>query len=87
MRIKELPILLHQLALLQAYLYEIFDGEKQRCENNFKHTKWYLKDKHSEKTVEQIIAFFNQEGLCCDCDVIRRLDLRNYSSGTLNFHK
>lgn len=86
MREKKLPILIHQLALLQAYLYEIFEAEK-RCEKNFKHTKWYLKDKHSEKTIEKIVEFFNQEGLNCDCDVIRKLDLRNYSNSSLNFHK
>jgi hypothetical protein len=85
MKEKKLPILIHQLALLQAYLYEVFEGEK-RCQRNYKYTNWYLKDKYSEKTIEQIIGFFNQEGLSCDCDLITKLNLRNYSNGNLIFH-
>ena len=81
----EAPIPIHHLALLQAYLYEIFGGEK-KCEKDFKYTKWYLEENFSKKTIEQIIKFFNQEGLNCDCDVIKKLDLRNYSNNNLNLH-
>jgi len=69
----KLPI--HQLAFLQAYLYEIFSTEK-KCEENFKHTEWYLNENFSGKDIEQIIKFFNKEGLNCDCDIIKKLDLR-----------
>jgi len=81
----ELPILIHQLAFLQAYLYEIFGGEK-KCENNFKHTKWYLKENFTDKKIDLILEFFNSYGLKCDCDILKKFDLKNYSSVTLNFH-
>ena len=81
----ELPIPIHQLALLQAYLYEIFGGEK-KCEKNFKYTKWYLKENFSEIELESIFIFFKEKELYCDYDVIKKFDLKNYSIDNLNFH-
>ena len=81
----ELPIPIHQLALLQAYLYEIFGGEK-KCKKNFKYTKWYLKENFSEMELESIFIFFKEKELYCDCDVIKKLDLKDYSIDNLNFH-
>ena len=81
----EAPIPVHQLALLQAFLYEIFGGEK-KCEKDFSYTKWYLKEKFSPKDIEMIIAFFKEEEIGCDCDILKKLDLRNVIEGRLNFH-
>ncbi len=81
----ELPILIHQLALLQAYLYEIFVGEK-KCENNFKYSIWYLKEKFSDKKVDSVLEFFKSYGLKCDCDIINKFDLREILDEKMNFH-
>lgn len=83
---ERLSIPVHQLAFLQAYLYEVFSTEK-RCEENFKHTEWYLNENYSEKDAEQIIKFFNEEGLNCDCDLLKKLDLQKLYGESLNFHK
>jgi len=80
------PIPIYQLALLQAYLYEVFTAE-ERCEENFTHSKWYLKKNFSKEKIEEIIKFFNNKGIKCDCDVIKQLDLKDFSDDTLNFHK
>jgi len=82
----ELPVPIYRLALLQAYLYEIFTTEK-RCEKDFRYTDWYLTQNFSKKEIEQIIQFFINEGIQCDCGVIKKLDLKDFSDGTLNFHK
>jgi len=82
----QLPIPIYQLALLQAYLYEIFSSEKE-CQKNFKYTEWYLNENFHQDEIEKIIDFFNKEGLSCDCGIIKKLDLRAYSNGILNFHK
>jgi len=80
-----LPIQIHQLAFLQAYLYEIF-SEENKCTNSFKHSKWYLKENYSEKEIEAILMSFKQIGVSCDCDIIKKLDLQDYLKGKLNFH-
>jgi len=82
----KLPMPIYRLAFLQAYLYENFSTEKE-CENNFKYTEWYLKENFSENEIEKIIKFFNNEGVNCDCGVIKKLDLKDYSNRQLNFHK
>jgi len=46
-----LPIRIHKLALLQAYLYEIFSTEKE-CKKNFRYTEWYLNENFSKKDIE-----------------------------------
>lgn len=81
----ELPVPIHILAFLQAYLYEIFSAEKQ-CESNFKYTEWYFGENYSDKEVEVVIEFFKDFGVKCDCDVIRKLDLREISEGIINYH-
>ncbi len=81
----EAPIPIHHLALLQAYLYEIFGGEK-KCEKDFTYTRWYLKEKFLLKDIEMVIAFFKEKGIGCDCDILKKLNLQNLSNGKLNFH-
>jgi hypothetical protein len=81
----ELPIPIHHLALLQAYLYEIFGGEK-KCEKNFKYTKWYLKGNFSDPVVEEVMNFFRNGDLTCDCDILKKFDLRDLSNRKINFH-
>ena len=81
----ELPIPIHQLALLQAYLYEIFVGEK-RCEKDFKYTKWYLKENFTNKQIDSIFEFLKSYGFKCDCDIIKKLDLSEISDGIIHLH-
>jgi hypothetical protein len=82
----KLPIPIYKFALLQAYLYEIFIAEK-RCEQNLNHTEWYLAKDFSEEKIEEIVKFFNNEGIQCDCDVINKLELKDFSEGILNTHR
>jgi len=86
MKKNELPIAIYQLALLQAYLYEIFSIDK-KCEKNFKYTEWYLRDNFSAEEVDAIIKFFKDEGINCDCDILRKLDLRKLANDIIKFHK
>ena len=80
------PIPIYQLALLLAYLYEIFTAEKS-CEQNFRHSRCYLTKNFSEEKIEEIIKFFNNKSIKCDCDVIKKLDLKDFSVDTLSFHE
>ncbi len=82
----ELPIPIHRLAFLQAYLYEIFTTEKQ-CENNFKYTEWYFGENYSDKELKLILVFLKELGVKCDCDVIKNIDLRELTNKTIKFHK
>jgi hypothetical protein len=75
----KLPLPIHQFALLQAYLYEIFGGEK-KCEKNFKYTKWYLKGNYSDSEIEEIMKYFTSQSLNCDCDILNKLNLRKLAS-------
>ncbi|MHB8871532.1 MAG: DUF2695 domain-containing protein [Candidatus Doudnabacteria bacterium] len=77
---------IHQLAFLQAYLYEIFSTEK-KCEKDFRHTEWFLRENFPQDKIENIIEFFSQEGLSCDCDIIKKLDLRELSDNKFIFHE
>ncbi len=81
----ELPIPIHHIAMLQAYLYEIFGDEKE-CENDFKYTKWYLSGKFTDSIIEEIINFFKNDNLKCDCDVFKKFDLREIANRKINFH-
>lgn len=81
----DLPMSVYKLAFLQAYLYEIFTMKKT-CENNFKHTEWYLNENFSEQNVKEIFKFFKDEGLNCDCDVLKKIDLREIFANKINFH-
>lgn len=80
-----LPIPIYKLALLQAYLYQAFTFEKH-CENNFQNTKWYLNENFTQEEIQEILNFFNQIGLKCDCDVINNLNLKNLTAGMIEFH-
>lgn len=82
---KEVPIPLYKLALLQAYLYQVFTLEKH-CENSFAHTIWYLEEKCSEIEIKKTLEFFEKLGLKCDCDVINKLELRSFVDQEFNFH-
>ena len=81
----ELSIPINKLAFLQAYLYQIFFLEKH-CENNFKHTEWYLKENFTQAEIQNILNLFSQLGLKCDCDLINKFDLRNFTNGKIKFH-
>ncbi len=85
MPISEPPISLYRLASLQAYLYRIFSMEK-KCENTFENTKWYLNQMFSKNDIEMIFKFFHEEKLTCDCDILKKLDLRKLSNDKFNFH-
>lgn len=82
---KNLPIPIHQIAFLQAYLYEIFSSGK-KCKKNFQHTEWYLKEKFTDKEVELVFDFFNSYGLKCDCDIINKFDIKEIVDGQMKFH-
>lgn len=82
---KKLPIPIYQFAMLQAYLYEVFSTEK-KCESNFKYTEWYLKEKFSENEITNIIQFFKDNGLNCDCGILKKIDLREFADDTIEFH-
>jgi hypothetical protein len=85
MKKKEIPIPIHQLAFLQAYLYGVFAGEKP-CNKNFSNTKWYLSEKYSNKDVNLILDFLKNKEIECDCDIIHKLDLRELSGDTIPSH-
>jgi hypothetical protein len=85
MKKSELPILVYEIAFLQAYLYELFSLEGH-CEQNFDRTIWHLKEKHSDDVVKSVIEFFKDRGLKYDCDVIYNLDLREISKQKMGFH-
>jgi hypothetical protein len=82
----DLPLTIYQLALLQAYLYEVFGGGKV-CEKDYKFTRWYLKEKHPGIDIEQIIEKFKKNKLNCDCDILKKLDLQKMYAESLTFHK
>lgn len=79
------PIPVHQLALLQAYLYEVFAYEKQ-CHKNFSNSEWYLRQKHNEEVVNSILEFFRSNNINCDCDIINKFDIRKYVDSLLHYH-
>lgn len=83
---KHFPAPLYKLALLQAYLYEIFDAGKH-CEHNLKYTEWYLNHNFSENEIVSIMNFLNESGMECDCDIINKVDLRDFSNVRTKFHE
>lgn len=72
--------------MLQTYLEQIVSIENKR-KDDFSYTEWYLKEKYSENEVYAIINFFKGSRVKCDCDVIKKVDLKELSKGTLNFHE
>ena len=86
MKKPDLPIPVHQIAFLQAYLYQIFTIDNQ-CKKSFKNTEWYLKENYKKQEVDSIINFFKNNNLKCDCDVINKLDLKEISHGLIKAHK
>ncbi len=85
MKKSELPIPIHRLAYLQAYLYQIFTLDSN-CKKNFNYTKWYLKEKQTDEEVNATINFFKSIGLKCDCDIISKFDLKEISKGIIKSH-
>ena len=81
----ELAIPVFKLAFLQAYLYEIFTLKKT-CENNFKHTQWYLDENFSEKNIEKLFEFFKNNELNNDCDILKKLDLKEIFASNININ-
>ncbi len=61
------------LALLQAYLLEIFDQEN-KCEKSFKFSEWYLENKFNSDVKNSIFEFFNRNGINCDCEIIQKIN-------------
>lgn len=82
---KKTPIPIYKLALLQAYLYQVFTLEKH-CENSFAHTEWYLGENCSKIEIKNTLYFFEQLGLKCDCDVINKFELKSYLDSEFQFH-
>ena len=85
MKKSELPIPIHRLAFLQAYLYQVFTLENE-CKKNFDNTEWYLKETYTDEEVNSIIEFFKSIGLKCDCDIINKFDLKEISKGIIKSH-
>ena len=81
----EIPIPIHRLAYLQAYLYQVFTLDNN-CKKNFDNTKWYLKETHTDEEVKSVIDFFKSIGLKCDCDIINKFDLREITKGNIKPH-
>lgn len=82
---KDLPIEIHQIAFLQAYLYQVFSDGKS-CQKSFKYTQWYFKDKYDESSINDIIDFFRSEGVNCDCELINNFNLKDYTSDYSDMH-
>ena len=82
----ELPIPIHQLAFLQAYIYQVFTLEID-CKKDFRNSEWFLKENHTDEEVNSIIEFFRSQGFKCDCDIINKFDLRELSKGVLVSHE
>ena len=85
MKNTEIPIPLHRLAFLQAYLYEVFAYEQQ-CKKSFKNSEWYLKENYNEEEVNSILDFFRSNNINCDCDIINKFDIREFSKGVVEYH-
>ena len=86
MKKSDLPIPVQKLVLLQAYLFEIFSFEN-KCKKNFKNTRWYLKEKYTEEEVNSIIDYFENIDLKCDCDIIKKLEVKEIAQGLIKSHK
>ena len=82
---KSLSIPLYKLALLQAYLYEMFTLE-HKCELSLKHTQWYLSQKFLPEEIDVFMSFLKDRDLKCDCDILRKLDLRTLNESNFSFH-
>ncbi|MEN8191360.1 MAG: hypothetical protein ABFS12_01005 [Bacteroidota bacterium] len=83
---KNIPLPIHQIALLQSYLYEIFTYEK-KCNKSFENSEWYLKEKHTEEEVTSVLEFFKNNDIMCDCDIIHKFDLRVFSEDSTKHHQ
>jgi hypothetical protein len=79
------PVPIYQLAFLQAYLFQVFTLEN-KCKKNFNNTRWFFEGTYSDGEVNSIIAFLKSKGLKCDCDVIKKLDLKEFSKGIISSH-
>lgn len=61
----------HNIMLLQAYLENVVSIEN-KCKDDFSHTEWYLLEKYNEDEVNAIINFFKENGVKCDCDIVKK---------------
>jgi hypothetical protein len=75
---EKFPISIHKIALLQAYLYQVFTIENQ-CKKSFENTKWYLRENHTESEINKILEFFKSRNANCDCEILTKLDLRGFA--------
>jgi len=82
---KNIPMPIYQLALLQAYLYEVFTYENH-CKNSFDNSEWYLGDKYNKEEVNSIFDFFRSKDINCDCDIINKFDIREFSKDMAEYH-
>lgn len=81
----ELPVPIHEIVVLQAYLLEVF-AKAGGCANNFEHSEWHLRQKYTDEEIKSIFEFFRNYGLKCDCDIIKKFDIREYSKRIVKFH-
>lgn len=81
----DLPIVIGEIALLQAYLYQIFTTQSD-CKSSFTNTEMYLNDKYNSDEVNSILNYFKENGLQCDCDIIYKMDLKEISKGIIKRH-
>ena len=65
---------LYDIALLQAYLLQVFEME-DRCRNSFKHTEWYLSEKYEESVRIEILDYLKSKGAACDCEVLSKINV------------
>jgi hypothetical protein len=80
-----MPISIHKIALLQAYLYEIFNLKNQ-CTQSFSNTIWYLRENHSEAEINEILEFLKSKNANCDCEILTNLDLRDLAKEVISTH-
>ena len=82
---RNIPISIQKFSLLQAYLLEIFNFKNQ-CTKSFNNTKWYLKENHTESEIKEIIEFLKSINVNCDCEILTKLDLREFAKDVINSH-
>jgi hypothetical protein len=66
------------MALLQAYLHEMFTHQTS-CKENFTYTEWYLEEKYSDSIKEQVLKKIKEAGINCDCGVVEKIKQTNWA--------
>jgi hypothetical protein len=67
------PVSDSEIRMLQAYLDQIVSIEN-KCKDDFSYTEWYLEEKYSEDEVNAIINFFRENGVKCDCGILKKFN-------------